>query len=131
MDAERVDVGITPAERNDLIAQAKRLAVPVASCVAARIRADHLIGGRTREELAALVLVLAEAADPVTLRAVVNAAEDGPDITDEDVRLMKAHAHAVALRKAGMPVPNQVRVLDSEYRRRRKAAAEAGTEQAA
>lgn len=128
---------MTRAARDDLISWAKRRAVPVASCVAARIRPDHLIGDATRKELLALVLVLAEAADPVTLRAVVGASEDGPDITDEDVRLLKAHAHAEALRKAGMPLPVQVRALDSEYRRRRKAAAaeaaaaEAGAEQAA
>lgn len=102
------------------IARAKRLATPVTSCVAARIRPDHLIGDATWEELYALVVVLAEAADPVALRAVVSATEDSPDVTDRDVLLMKAHAHAVALRKEGLPVPLRVRVLDSEYRSRRK-----------
>lgn len=98
--------------------RAKSLAIPVASCVAARIRPDHLIGNASWEELAALVVVLAEAADPVRLRAVVDAREDGPDITDRDVMLRKAHAHAVALRKAGMAVPVRVRALDNEYRER-------------
>jgi hypothetical protein len=109
---------MTPADRDALIARAKRLAVPLASCVAARILPDHLIGTASRAELAALVLVLAEAADPVTLRAVVQATETGPDITPVDVMLRKAHAHAEALRSAGLPVPPRVRALDGQYRRR-------------
>lgn len=70
---------LTPADRDALIARAKRLAVPVASRVAARIHPGHLIGDLSREELLALVVVLAEAADPVTLRTVAQASEDGPE----------------------------------------------------
>jgi hypothetical protein len=105
-----------PAGRVALIARAKSIAIPVASCVAARVRPDHLIGDLSRDELAALVLVLADAADPVALRAVTQATEDGPDITDEDIRLRKAHAHAQALRDAGKAVPARVRALDRQYR---------------
>ena len=106
------------AERAALIARAKSLAVPVASCVAARIRTDHLIGELSRDGLAALVLVLADAVDPVALRVVAAMTEDGPDITDEDVMLRKAHAHAQALRDAGMQVPSRVAVLERRYQKR-------------
>jgi hypothetical protein len=112
-------------DRDALIARAKSLAVPVASCVAARISPAHLIGEATRDELAALVVVLAEAADPVALRMITSATEDGPDFTDEDVRLRKAHAHAKALRDAGYPVPAHVLRLDRQYRVRAQELADA------
>lgn len=70
---------MTPADRAVLIATAKRLAIPVASCVAASIRPDHLLSARSRDELMALVIVLAEAAHPVRLREVVQAGDDGLD----------------------------------------------------
>ena len=113
---------MTPAEADALIVAAKRLAVPVASCVAARIRPDHLLAGKSWDELRALVVVLADAVDPVRLRAVVEAGEGGPAVTDRDVQLRKAHAEAVRLREAKLEVPFQVRVLDSEYRAGRKKA---------
>lgn len=115
---------MTPADRDSLIARAKRLATPVVSSVAANIRPDHLIGDASREQLAALVVVLAEAADLVKLRAVVEATEDGPDLTDRDVLLRAAHAHAIALRRLGEPVPARVRMMDNEYRAVRKQARE-------
>jgi len=68
---------MTPQQRAALIARAKSLAIPVASCVAARLRPDHLLRDASRDELAALVIVLAEAADPVVLREVVKAQDDG------------------------------------------------------
>jgi hypothetical protein len=67
---------VTPSHRTALIAKAKSLAIPVASCVAASIRPSRLLEGRSRDELMALVIVLAEAVDPVRLREVVSA-EDG------------------------------------------------------
>ena len=101
------------------------LAVPVASCAAAGVSAGHLLDGLSRDELAALVDVLALAAssDPVRLRAVV-AAGGGitPAGVSGEVLLRRGHAEAVRLRKAGRPVPFRVRVLDSEYRAGRKRA---------
>ena len=41
---------MTPQDRARLIARAKALAVPVASCVAARLRPDHLRRGLTEDE---------------------------------------------------------------------------------
>jgi hypothetical protein len=120
----RSEAAVTPAERTALIARAKALAIPVASCVAACVRPDHLIGDASRDELAALVIVLAEAADPVALKAVVDASGDSAPVTDRDLRV--AHARAVALRKAGKTVPFQVRVLDGEYHRQRRQARAAG-----
>lgn len=114
---------MTPAGRAALIARAKSLAGPVASCVAARVRTDHLLSGLSWDELAALVVVLADAADPVWLREVT-AADDGPSPSKQEVLLLRAHARAESLRKAGMEVPTEVRLLDSEYRRNRKRAQE-------
>lgn len=112
---------MTRIDRAALMARARSLAIPVHSCVTARIRPDHLIGeeAASRDELAALVILLAEAADPARLRAVVNATEDGPDVTDEELRLRTAHAQSGVLRRAGQPVPLRLRLLDSEYRRGR------------
>ena len=125
---------MTRIDRAALMARARSLAIPVHSCVSARIRPDHLIGpeAASRDELAALVILLAEAVDPARLRAVVAASEDGPDFTDEDVRLREAHRQVNALRRAGRPVPLRLGALDSRYRmKRRAAAAEAGDERAA
>lgn len=114
---------LTDADRDALIARAKSAAVPVASCVAARIAPAHLIGGMSRDELAALVIVLAEAADPVRLRAVTRATDDGtPGVTDLDLRLRAAHAEAQRLRYNGQPVPQVMRRLDGIYHSRRKQA---------
>jgi hypothetical protein len=113
-------VPLTPAERNALIARAKQLAVPVASCVAARVSPARLIGAASRDELAALVVVLAEAADPVKLRTVAAAGEDDPDVTDIDLLLRQAHAQRMALYRAGVPVPEKIRRLDSAYTKRRR-----------
>lgn len=116
---------MTPAERNALIARAKRLSIAVASSVAADIRPDHLIGDASRDLLAALVIVLAEAADPVRLRAVAEASDDDRVPADRDAMLRAAHAHAIWLRRIGEPVPARVRLLDNEYRAERKQAREA------
>lgn len=72
---------MTPARRTALIAAAKAKAVPVASCVAASIRPDHLLADVDTEDLTdllkALVIVLAEGADPVRLREACRAGDDG------------------------------------------------------
>lgn len=69
------------SRRTALIAAAKRKAVPVASCVAASIRPDHLFADVDPEDLTpllmALVIVLAEGADPVRLREACRAGDDG------------------------------------------------------
>ena len=100
-------------------ARALDLAIPVASCAGAGAGTGHLLAALSRDELTALVEVLALAAssDPVRLRAVV-AAGDGmtPAMISREVVLRKAHAEAVRLRSANESVPASIRVLDSEYR---------------
>jgi hypothetical protein len=114
---------MTPAARSALIERAKRAATPVASCVAARISPAHILAAMAREEVDALVIVLADAVDHALLRAVVEADDDGrPGLSDLDARYRAGHAEAVRLRAAKLPVPNQVRVLDSGYYRGRKQA---------
>ena len=109
------------AARAALIAWAKRKAVPVASCVQASLPPSHLIGDASRDQLAALVIVLAEAADPGKLREVTEAADDGfPDRAARRERLRKAHQEARKLRVAGEPVPASLVILDREYERLRK-----------
>jgi hypothetical protein len=109
-------------ERDALIVRAKAIATPVVSCVAARLRPDHLLARRTKAELAALVIVLAEAADPVTLRAVVAEQDDDrtPGATDRTVMLRKAHAEVQRMRIAGEALPLRLKLLDGEYRRERE-----------
>jgi hypothetical protein len=121
---------VTPSARAALITRAKALSIPVASCVAASLRPDHLLSGCTWDELAALVVVLAESADPVRLRAVAEAADDGlPARGQRAFTLRRAHADFEALRLVGGPVPERLRVLEREYQRdaaRRKRAAASG-----
>lgn len=113
---------MTPAVRAALIARAKAKAIPVASCVAASLRPDHLFADVAPEDLEgilkALVVILAEAADPGVLRAVVSVSDDDgrPDLSRHQARLRKAHTEVVQLRKARKPVPERLRVLDNAYR---------------
>ena len=125
---------MTPSDRAALITRAKQLAIPVASCVAASIHPGHLTTGCTRDELAALVVVLAEAVDPVRLRAVVAATEDSPSPPPpgRELMLRRAHADVSSLREQDLPVPPQLALLECEYqngqrqaRRERTAAREA------
>ena len=102
-----------------LITKAKALATPVTSCIAASLRPDHLLSGCTWDEMAALVVVLAESADLTRLRAVVEATEDGPVVTGQDVMLRKAHAEVERLRRDDMAVPARLMRLEREYQRRR------------
>ena len=112
---------MTPAQRAANITRAKALAIPVQSCVAARLRPDHLFAGvRTKDELTgllkALVIVLAEAADPVTLRAVVAEADDGrPEAADRMTMLRKAHTECADLKYAGAEIPLRLKLLEREY----------------
>lgn len=104
-------------------ARALDLAIPVASCAAAGVGTTHITATASRDELAALVDVLALAAssDPVRLRAVV-AAGDGitPAMISREVLLRRAHTAANRLRRDGFEVPARLRVLDGEYRRERE-----------
>jgi hypothetical protein len=111
---------MTPAERDALIARAKFVAPVVVKCVEGRLSPGHITRKLSREEIEALVLVLADAVDPVRLRVVVSADEDGPDVTDRDLLLRRAHADAKAYRRDGKPVPEHVRRLDNEYHERGK-----------
>ena len=114
---------MTAPKPPSLRSRALDLAIPVASCAGAGVGTGHLLAGLSRDELAALVDVLALAAssDPVRLRAVVSAG-DGmtPAMISREVLLRKAHTAANRLRRAGEVVPPRLRVLDGEYRRERE-----------
>jgi len=118
---------VTPADRTALIVRAKQLALPVVNCVRADIRYGHLTAGLSREELLALVTVLADCASPERL-AVVTRAPGDLGMPPDPEALRRAHAERVRLMRAGLPVPHRVRALDGQYRadvrRRRIAAAE-------
>jgi len=121
---------MTPAQSAAFVVAAKRIAVPVVSCVRADIRFGHLTQNLSREGLLALVAVLAASADNVKLKAVTQAPGDqGLPPGDEEEALRAAHAEYVRLRRAGFDVPFEARVADGEYRagvRRRKAEAARG-----
>ncbi len=106
------------ARRAALIARAKARATAVTACVQARLSPAHILGECSRADLTALVVVLAEAADPAVLRAVVSVCDDDgrPDLSRHQAKLREAHSQVVQLRKARKPVPEQLRVLDSAYR---------------
>lgn len=105
------------AYRAALVARAKAVAVPVASCVAASLAPAHLTGSMTRDELAALVVVLAEAAEPGRLRAVV-AAQDGDGIPSpgpQELTLRRAHREFNRCRRAREPVNAGLLRLERKY----------------
>jgi len=111
-------------------ARALDLAVPVASCAAAGVGFGHLLDGASRDELLALVAVLAAAVDPVRLRAVVR--HPGQPVMTSEARteaLRRAHATFTRLTRAKLPVPYELQVLNGEYQldvlRRRAAAKQA------
>jgi hypothetical protein len=64
------------AYRAHLVACAKAVAVPVAASVAASLPPSRLLDSMTRDELAALVIVLAEGADPDRLSDIVTARDE-------------------------------------------------------
>jgi hypothetical protein len=112
------------ARRAALIARAKAVAPPVVACVQSRLRPDHLLQDATWDELAALVIVLAEAASPAAVREVAESpADDGrPDPDARERRLRQAHAQFNEHRKARRPVPPRLAALEAEYQRWRKQA---------
>ena len=112
----------TPRERVSLIAWAKRKAVPVTSCVNAGICPEHVLGDATEARYAALVVVLAAAVDPVRLRAVLAAEDDGTpaEVTEEALRW--AHAEVRRLREARQPIPGPLVRLEHRYQEHSRAA---------
>lgn len=119
---------MTPAKRNALIIRAKGLAIPVASCVRAQLQPGHLLNNLTREELLALIVVLADCSSPRRLRAVTQApGDEGLPVEDRQAMLRAAHAEYTRLLRVKQPIPGKLRLLNSEYRRvnkERRAAAE-------
>ena len=112
---------MTPADRAALIARAKALAGPVAACVAGDVSPDMLLADCTWDDLAALVVVLAESVSGVRLRAVVAADDDG-DVPSPGVRelvLRRAHAEVRRFRvqNPGCGLPARLSLLESEYQR--------------
>jgi hypothetical protein len=126
---------VNAATRASLIAAAKARATAVVSCVQARLSPHHVLDTCSRDDLVALIMILAEAADPGILRAVVTVAEDDgrPDLTRHQAKLREAHSQAVQLRKARQPIPEQIRVLDNAYRlaQKQEQAAPTGEQDAA
>ena len=59
------------ADRAQLIAAAKKVAVPAASCVAAGICPEHLLAGKSPEFISALLVVALEAVDHAKLNLLV------------------------------------------------------------
>ena len=116
---------MTTSAEDRRIAAMKAKATPVVSCVGARLSPLRLLAGCSWLDLYALVLVLAEAADPVKLRAVVEATEDSTEVTEMDLVLRKAHRKAQDLRALGLRIadmPADVARGERAYLRRRKVA---------
>ena len=120
---------MTPADYEALVVRAKRIVAPVVNCVQAGIRIGHLTQALSREDLLALIAVLADCADHERVRAVTSAPGDlgMPPAGREDV-LRAAHAESMRLYRADLPVPFQVRVLDGQYQQYRARKARAAGE---
>lgn len=118
--------------RISLIGRAKQVAVPVVSCVQARLSPGQMLGDLTADELQALVIVLADAADPAIVKAIADAAADDgrPCVEDRDLLLRTAHAQAQRYRGMGRTPPTRVAVLEREYYSRRRHAQRAAAKQA-
>jgi hypothetical protein len=119
---------VNPSDRTELIAAAKQTALPAARCVAAGVRLDHLLNGKTWHELAALLTVALEAVDHEKLNALVQLPGD-EGLTPESLReamLRRAHAEVWRLRGAGEEIPLKLGLLENEYQalRRRQPKAE-------
>jgi hypothetical protein len=111
---------VTPRLTASLLASAKRMALPVATCVHNRVRPAHILRDKSWAELYALVIVLAEAADLAAVFEVANMPDGGPEEAARAAVLRKAHAKAEACRKMRRPVPGHLAVLEREYWRWRK-----------
>lgn len=88
----------------------------------AGIRLDDLLEGASAHELAALVVVLAAAADPVRLRQVLAAEDDGTPAEVQEEALKWAHAEVRRLRDVGQPIPSPLARLEHQYQEQSRAA---------
>ena len=113
---------LTRRQRASLIAWAKRKAVPVTSCVNAGISPEHVLEDASEARYAALVVVLAAAVDPVRLRAVLAAEDDGTPAEVQDEALKWAHAEVARLREAKRPIPPALARLEYRYQEQSRAA---------
>jgi hypothetical protein len=112
---------LTPRQRASLIAWAKRKAVPVTSCVNAGICPEHLLEDATEAQYAALVIVLAAAVDPVRLRTVLAAEDDGTPAEVTEEALKWAHAEVRRLREAKRPIGGALTRLEWRYQEQSRA----------
>ena len=115
---------LTARQRASLIAWAKRKAVPVTSCVNAGVCPEHVLEDATEARYAALVVVLAAAVDPVRLRAVLAAEDDGTPAEVTEDALKWAHAEVARMREAKRPITGALARLEWRYQELRRAARE-------
>ena len=113
---------LTRRQRAALITWAKRKAVPVTSCVNAGICPEHVLDDATEDRYAALVIVLAAAVDPVRLRTVLAAEDDGTPAEVTGEALKWAHAEVRRLREAGRPISPALGRLEWQYQEQSRAA---------
>ena len=109
-----------PYLTGSLLASAKQAAFPVVTCVHNRLRPYRLLRDKSWAELYALVVVLADAADPAAVWEVANMPDDGSEKAARAAVLRKAHAKAEAYREMRKKVPPHLVVLEREYWRWRK-----------
>jgi hypothetical protein len=109
-------------DRATLITRAKRAAVPVANCVAARVCPGHVLAGMTWDELAALVVVLADAVDHRVLADVIAGRDDGRDnqFRERD-RVRKAASRANAAEAAERARNERIAARAAELRAEKQA----------
>lgn len=113
---------MTARQRASLIAWAKRKATPVTSCVNAGISPEHLLQDADEARYAALVIVLAAAVDPVRLRTVLAAEDDGTPAEVAEEALKWAHAEVRRLREAKRPIGGALARLEWQYQEMRRVA---------
>ena len=114
---------LTPRQRASLIAWAKARAMLIVPRVAARVSVDHILSDASWEQLATLVIVLAESVDPVRLREVAIARDImvAPD-ADPDMTGKLALAEYRRLRAHHLPVPPRIREMALAHDRERSRA---------
>ena len=83
---------------------------------------EHLLEGASGHELAALVIVLAAAVDPVRLREVLAAEDDGTPAEVAEEALKWAHAEVRRLRDGKQPIPSALARLEHRYQEQSRAA---------
>jgi hypothetical protein len=120
---------VRPDQRSAAVEAAKRAAVPFVNCVTARVPPEHLIAGKTWEELAALAIVLAAATDLPTLYAVIAEPDDGiPDPVMRETALVWAHREYQRQHLNGAEPGDVLRQLERDYRKMRRQGVKAAKE---